>query len=100
RREEVLNNLETAHKAGQTVKGVIFGKVKGGFMVDVQGVLGFLPGSQLDAKPITDANPFMYTPLEFQVVKLDRKRNNLIISRRAVTDEGGVSNRDEIMADM
>lgn len=100
RREEVLNNLETAHKAGQTVKGVIFGKVKGGFMVDVQGVLGFLPGSQLDAKPITDANPFMYTPLEFQVVKLDRKRNNLIVSRRAVTDEGTVGNRDEIMADM
>jgi small subunit ribosomal protein S1 len=100
RREEVLNNLENAHKAGETVKGVIFGKVKGGFMVDVTGVLGFLPGSQLDAKPITDATPFMYIPLEFQVVKLDRKRNNLIVSRRAVTDDGTVSNRDEIMADM
>ncbi len=100
RREEVLTTLENAHKAGETVKGVIFGKVKGGFMVDVTGVLGFLPGSQLDAKPITDANPFMYIPLEFQVVKLDRKRNNLIVSRRAVTDEGSMGNRDEIMADM
>lgn len=100
RREEVLDTLEGAHKAGQTVKGVIFGKVKGGFMVDVTGVLGFLPGSQLDAKPITDATPFMYIPLEFQVVKLDRKRNNLIVSRRAVTDDGVVSNRDEILSDM
>lgn len=100
RREEVLNTLENAHKANETVKGVIFGKVKGGFMVDVTGVLGFLPGSQLDAKPITDATPFMYIPLEFQVVKLDRKRNNLIVSRRAVTDEGNTGSRDEIMADM
>ncbi len=100
RREEVLTTLENAHKANETVKGVIFGKVKGGFMVDVTGVLGFLPGSQLDAKPITDATPFMYIPLEFQVVKLDRKRNNLIVSRRAVTDEGSMGNRDEIMADM
>lgn len=101
RREEVLTDLEGAHKAGQTVKGVIFGKVKGGFMVDVQGVLGFLPGSQLDAKPVTDLNSFMYVPLEFQVVKIDRKRNNLIVSRRALTDGGaGVGNRDELLAGM
>ncbi len=100
RREEVLTQLETANKANQPVKGVIFGKVKGGFMVDVQGVLGFLPGSQLDAKPITDANPYMYTPLDFQVVKVDRKRNNLIVSRRALTDEGTLASRDELMANM
>ncbi|HEX2859929.1 MAG TPA: 30S ribosomal protein S1 [Alphaproteobacteria bacterium] len=101
RREEVLTQLEGAQKAGQTVKGVIFGKVKGGFMVDVQGVLGFLPGSQLDAKPITDVNPFMYIPLEFQVVKLDRKRNNLIVSRRALTEGGeGSAGREELLAGM
>jgi small subunit ribosomal protein S1 len=100
RREEVLTTLEEAQKAGETVKGVIFGKVKGGFMVDVTGVLGFLPGSQLDAKPVTDANPYMYIPLDFQVVKLDRKRNNLIVSRRAVTDDGSVASRDELMSDM
>jgi small subunit ribosomal protein S1 len=101
RREEVLTQLEDTQKAGQTVKGVIFGKVKGGFMVDVQGVLGFLPGSQLDAKPITDVNPFMYIPLEFQVVKLDRKRNNLIVSRRALTEGGeGVAGREELLAGM
>lgn len=100
RREEVLNTLENAHKAGQGVKGVIFGKVKGGFMVDVTGVLGFLPGSQLDAKPVTDPNPFMYIPLEFQVVKIDRKRNNLIVSRRAMTDDGTTASRDEVMSDM
>lgn len=101
RREEVLTELEGAHKAGQTVSGVIFGKVKGGFMVDVQGVLGFLPGSQLDAKPVTDLAPFMYVPLDFQVVKIDRKRNNLIVSRRALTDgAAGTGNRDELMAEM
>lgn len=101
RREEVLTDLEGAHKAGETVKGVIFGKVKGGFMVDVQGVLGFLPGSQLDAKPVTDLGSFMYVPLEFQVVKIDRKRNNLIVSRRALTDGGaGVGNRDELLSGM
>ncbi|MFZ2586778.1 MAG: 30S ribosomal protein S1 [Alphaproteobacteria bacterium] len=101
KREEVLTKLENAHKAGETASGVIFGKVKGGFMVDVQGVLGFLPGSQLDAKPVTDLAPFMYVPLDFQVVKVDRKRNNLIVSRRALTDGGtGVGNRDALMADM
>lgn len=101
KREEVLTDLENAHKAGETVSGVIFGKVKGGFMVDVQGVLGFLPGSQLDAKPVTDLAPYMYVPLDFQVVKIDRKRNNLIVSRRALTDGGaGMGNRDELMAEM
>lgn len=100
RREEVLTSLENAHKAGEKVKGVIFGKVKGGFMVDVQGILGFLPGSQLDAKPVTDANPYMYTPLDFQVVKLDRKRNNLIVSRRAASDEGMAGNREELLSGM
>lgn len=100
RREEMLTALEGKQKAGETVKGVIFGKVKGGFMVDVQGVLGFLPGSQLDAKPITDVNPFMYVPLDFQVVKLDRKRNNLIVSRRALTDDGTAVNRDDMLAGM
>lgn len=98
RREEVMGLLENANKANEAVKGVIFGKVKGGFMVDVQGVLGFLPGSQLDAKPITDANPFMYTPLDFQVVKVDRKRNNLIVSRRALTDDGTLADRDSLLA--
>ncbi|MCP5405537.1 MAG: 30S ribosomal protein S1 [Pseudomonadaceae bacterium] len=100
KREEVLTQLENVHKAGETASGVIFGKVKGGFMVDVQGVLGFLPGSQLDAKPVTDLAPYMYVPLDFQVVKIDRKRNNLIVSRRALTDGGAVGNRDELLADM
>jgi small subunit ribosomal protein S1 len=98
RREEVMGALENAQKANEPVKGVIFGKVKGGFMVDMQGVLGFLPGSQLDAKPITDANPFMYTPLDFQVVKVDRKRNNLIVSRRALTDDGTLADRDSLLS--
>jgi small subunit ribosomal protein S1 len=100
RREEMLTTLEGAQKAGQAVKGVIFGKVKGGFMVDVQGVLGFMPGSQLDAKPITDPTPYMYIPLDLQVVKLDRKRDNLIVSRRALTDDSGTGGRDALLAGM
>ena len=100
RREEMLTTLEGAQKAGQAVKGVIFGKVKGGFMVDVQGVLGFMPGSQLDAKPITDPTPYMYVPLDLQVVKLDRKRDNLIVSRRALTDDTGTGGRDALLAGM
>ncbi|MCA3244774.1 MAG: 30S ribosomal protein S1 [Alphaproteobacteria bacterium] len=98
RREEVMAQLEGAQKANEPVKGVIFGKVKGGFMVDMQGVLGFLPGSQLDAKPITDASPYMYTPLDFQVVKVDRKRNNLIVSRRALTEDGTLADRDSLLS--
>ncbi|MFZ2619291.1 MAG: 30S ribosomal protein S1 [Alphaproteobacteria bacterium] len=100
KREEVLDALEEAGKKNTSVKGIIFGKVKGGFMVDVQGILGFMPGSQLDARPITDANPFMHTELDLMIVKLDRKKNNLIVSRRAVQDQSNTGSRDEVLADM
>ncbi len=99
RREEVLDDLEKAFKDGESVPGIIFGKVKGGFMVDIGGILGFLPGSQLDARPITDLGPFMNVTLDFQLVKLDRQRNNIIVSRRSVVEQSS-GNREELLADM
>ncbi len=100
RREEVLDDLERVHAKEETVEGIIFGRVKGGFMVDVQGILGFMPGSQLDARPIMDVNPYMYTPLEMMIVKLERERNNVIVSRRAVMDKRNAGTRDELLNDM
>jgi small subunit ribosomal protein S1 len=100
KREEVLTQLEQASEANEPVTGIIFGKVKGGFMVDVQGILGFMPGSQLDARPITDVNPYMHTELELMIVKLDRRKNNLIVSHRAVQDQSNAGGREELLADM
>ncbi len=100
KREEVLDSLEKAFADGEKVNGIIFGRVKGGFMVDVSGILGFLPGSQLDARPVTDPTPYMHTTLDFQLVKLDRARNNIIVSRRTGMDEESVANREELLADM
>ena len=100
RREEVMDTLETAFKEAEKVSGVIFGKVKGGFMVDVSGVLAFLPGSQMDARPIRDVTPYMYTPQELMILKLDRQKGNLIVSRRAVMDETRGEARDELLEGM
>src|SRR5690606_8871491 len=100
RREQSLDKLEASFTAGERVKGVIFGRVKGGFMVDVAGALAFLPGSQVDVRPIRDMNPLMHTELEFQILKMDRKRANIIVSRRAIMDESRAENRDELLKDM
>ena len=74
--------------------GIIFGKVKGGFTVDLDGAIAFLPGSQVDVRPIKDTNPLMNVPQPFQVLKMDRKRGNIVISRRAVL-EGLVQNKEQ-----
>ena len=100
KREASLDELETAYNKEETVKGIIFGRVKGGFMVDVHGALAFLPGSQVDVRPIRDMGPLMNTPLDFQVLKMDRQRANIIVSRRAIMDESRSEARDEIMQDM
>ncbi len=96
-REEVLDSLEVAHKAEESVTGIIFGKVKGGFMVDVQGILGFMPGSQLDARPVLDPMPYMHNEQELKIVKIDREKNNVIVSRRAVQDEQNAGDRAEVL---
>lgn len=100
KQEEALDVLEKAFEAGERVTGVIFGRVKGGFTVDLQGVLAFLPGSQVDVRPIRDMNPLMNTPLDFQVIKMSRKRGNIIVSRRSILDETRTEARDELLKDM
>lgn len=100
KREASLDELEAAYNKEETVKGIIFGRVKGGFMVDVQGALAFLPGSQVDVRPIRDMGPLMNTPLDFQILKMDRPRANIIVSRRAIMDESRAEAREEIMQDM
>tara|TARA_Y100001960_G_scaffold321012_1_gene394912 strand:+ start:1733 stop:2662 length:930 start_codon:yes stop_codon:yes gene_type:complete len=100
KREQALDLLEKAHSDKETVKGIIFGRVKGGFSVDVQGVLAFLPGSQVDVRPIKDITPYMNTPLEFEIVKIDRNKGNVIISRRSVMEGVRSESKDEILEDM
>lgn len=100
RREEALVELEKKHASGEKVEGIIFGRVKGGFAVDVMGVLAFMPGSQLDARPIKDVEPFMNIPQEMSILKLDKNRGNIIVSRRAVMDDVSDEVRDEVLQNM
>src|SRR3546814_17472966 len=84
RREEAWTQLEEAFNKGERVTGSIFGRVKGGFTVDLQGAVAFLPGSQVDIRPVRDVSPLMGTPQPFQILKMDRSRGNIVVSRRAV----------------
>lgn len=96
-REEAWVKLEKACSAGERVEGIIFGRVKGGFTVDVQGAVAFLPGSQVDIRPIRDINPLMNIPQPFQILKMDRKRGNIVVSRRAVLEESRTEQRNELL---
>src|SRR5690349_10861046 len=87
RREAAWDTLETEFTAGNRVEGVIFGRVKGGFTVDLSGAVAFLPGSQVDIRPVRDVGPLMDIPQPFQVLKMDRRRGNIVVSRRAVLEE-------------
>jgi small subunit ribosomal protein S1 len=86
RREEELDKLEGLQQ-GERVEGVIFGRVKGGFTVDLGGAVAFLPGSQVDIRPVRDVGPLMDMPQPFQILKMDRRRGNIVVSRRAVLEE-------------
>jgi len=97
RREEAWTNLEKAFQAGQRVNGVIFGRVKGGFTVDLGGAVAFLPGSQVDIRPVRDVAPLMGTPQPFQILKMDRARGNIVVSRRAVLEETRAEQRSELI---
>ncbi|MDP1080591.1 S1 RNA-binding domain-containing protein, partial [Klebsiella pneumoniae] len=77
-------NLEKALESGEIISGTVTGKVKGGLTVMVNGIRAFLPGSLVDVRPIKDTTPYEGKTLEFKVIKLDRKRNNVVLSRRAV----------------
>src|SRR4051812_37548845 len=87
RREAAWDTLEHEFAAGNRVDGVIFGRVKGGFTVDLNGAVAFLPGSQVDIRPVRDVGPLMDIPQPFQVLKMDRRRGNIVVSRRAVLEE-------------
>lgn len=96
RREEVWIELEKNCEKKERVTGVIFGRVKGGFTVDLGGAVAFLPGSQVDIRPVRDVTPIMNTPQPFMILKMDRPRGNIVVSRRAVLEES----RDEARSDL
>ncbi len=97
RREEAWTNLERAFEGNQRVNGTIYGRVKGGFTVDLGGAMAFLPGSQVDIRPVRDVGPLMGTPQPFQILKMDRARGNIVVSRRAVLEETRAEQRSELI---
>lgn len=97
RREEVWVDLEKNHDKNERVTGVIFGRVKGGFTVDLGGAVAFLPGSQVDIRPVRDVTPLMGTPQPFHILKMDRSRGNIVVSRRAVLEESREEVRSELL---
>jgi small subunit ribosomal protein S1 len=98
RREESWNKLEQAFKDGAKVTGSIFGRVKGGFAVDLGGAVAFLPGSQVDIRPVRDVTPLLNKDEPFQILKMDRRRGNIVVSRRAVLEESRAEQRNELLA--
>jgi small subunit ribosomal protein S1 len=97
RREAAWDRLEEAVAKEERVEGAIFGRVKGGFTVDLGGAVAFLPGSQVDVRPVRDAGPLMGMPQPFQILKMDRRRGNIVVSRRAVLEESRAEQRAEIV---
>ena len=100
KRAESWKILEAAHAAEEVVKGVINGKVKGGFTVDVSGIRAFLPGSLVDVRPVRETAHLEGKDLEFKVIKLDQKRNNVVVSRRAVLEQANSAEREELLANL
>src|SRR6202453_2456703 len=97
RREEAWTNLEKAFETQLRVTGTIYGRVKGGFTVDLGGAVAFLPGSQVDIRPGRDVGPLMGSPQPFQILKMDRARGNIVVSRRAVLEETRAEQRSELI---
>jgi SSU ribosomal protein S1P len=100
KRAESWKVLEAAHEAEEVITGVINGKVKGGFTVDVAGIRAFLPGSLVDVRPVRETTHLEGKELEFKVIKLDQKRNNVVVSRRAVMELANSEERDELLANL
>src|SRR6186997_43471 len=100
RREESWGKLETAFKNNEKVTGVIFNQVKGGFTVDLDGAVAFLPRSQVDIRPIRDVTPLMHNPQPFEILKMDRRRGNIVVSRRTVLEESRAEQRSEIVQNL
>ena len=100
RREEAWDRLEKAHTNDERVDGAIFGRVKGGFTVDLGGAVAFLPGSQVDVRPIRDAGPLMGMKQPFQILKMDRRRGNIVVSRRSILEESRAEQRAEVIGNL
>jgi len=98
RREESWVRLEKQFEAGEKVTGVIFARVKGGFTVDLDGAVAFLPGSQVDIRPVRDIGPLMHQEQPFQILKMDRRRGNIVVSRRSVLEETRAEQRADIVS--
>jgi small subunit ribosomal protein S1 len=97
RREAAWDKLEKEFEAGNRVEGIIFGRVKGGFTVDLGGAVAFLPGSQVDIRPVRDVQPLMDLPQPFQILKMDRRRGNIVVSRRAILEETRAEQRSGLI---
>jgi small subunit ribosomal protein S1 len=97
RREESWVKLEEKYGANERVEGIIFNQVKGGFTVDLEGAVAFLPRSQVDIRPIRDIAPLMNVPQPFQILKMDKRRGNIVVSRRAILEESRAEQRSEIV---
>jgi small subunit ribosomal protein S1 len=100
RREESWGKLEQAFKGNEKVSGIIFNQVKGGFTVDLDGAVAFLPRSQVDIRPIRDVTPLMNVPQPFQILKMDRRRGNIVVSRRTVLEETRAEQRQELVQNL
>ncbi|WP_088309128.1 30S ribosomal protein S1 [Novosphingobium sp. B 225] len=100
RREAAWDKLENEFGEGKRVDGVIFGRVKGGFTVDLDGAVAFLPGSQVDIRPVRDVQPLMDIPQPFQILKMDRRRGNIVVSRRAVLEETRAEQRSGLILNL
>jgi small subunit ribosomal protein S1 len=100
RREESWVKLEAAYERNEKVNGVIFNQVKGGYTVDLDGAVAFLPRSQVDIRPIRDVTPLMGVPQPFQILKMDRRRGNIVVSRRTVLEETRAEARSELVANL
>src|SRR5687767_13586678 len=100
RREEAWTRLEESYSKNERVDGVIFGRVKGGFTVDLSGAVAFLPGSQVDVRPVRDVGPLMGQAQQFQILKMDRRRGNIVVSRRAVLEESRAEDRNRLMGQL
>ena len=100
RREESWTRLEKSYDANERVDGVIFGRVKGGFTVDLGGAVAFLPGSQVDIRPVRDAGPLMNIPQPFRILKMDKRRGNIVVSRRSILEEDRAEHRQEVVKEL
>ncbi|MCS5712022.1 30S ribosomal protein S1 [Candidatus Berkiella aquae] len=97
KRQEAWKVLDKAYQEGKVVKGIIYGKVKGGFTVDINSIRAFLPGSLVDVRPVRDMSQLEGKELEFKVIKLDQKRNNVVVSRRSVVESENTQERDALL---